>query len=106
MVAAPLLVNWPLRIMYMSSTPASPLAAALSDPKSLHWPSQALDRAMVLLDYVDEVFHQPDGDWDSSGAIDFVDPGLIGAALIHRDLLRRTVLMDGLSMKRLAAAMS
>lgn len=85
--------------------PASTLAAARNDMKSLHCLAKRLiarwSCSTMLLRYF--TCQTVIG---AAGAIDFVDPGLIGAALIHRDLLRRTVPMDGLSMKRLAAAMS
>lgn len=75
-----------------SSMPASKLAAVRQGLEAQHRARRALDRSMVLLNEIVELFDRPSLNRTSDGAVDLVDRGLIGGVLVHRDLLRQPVL--------------
>src|SRR5450830_442924 len=51
---------------------------------------------MVLLNDVVEVLHLADNDRNSAAGIDLINGRLVGAALVHRDLLRNIIGLHGL----------
>ena len=61
-----------------------------------HRPSHPLDGAMVLFDDVVEVFDLVHHDRHVAAGVDRIDRRLVGAALVHRDLVRLAVRSHGL----------
>lgn len=66
------------------------------------WSGLALNKTVILLDDIVEVFHPRhlDRDWAAEALqhpIDFVDAGGVGTALINHDLARHTVCFKGAS---------
>ena len=56
-----------------------------------HRPGNPFDGAMILLDDVVEVFTLAHQDWYVAPGVDRIDRRLVGAALVHRDLVRIAV---------------
>jgi hypothetical protein len=54
-------MNWPLRIICISSIPAR-IARRLKRPKTEHRPRDTFDRTLILFDNVIEVFDLPNRD--------------------------------------------
>jgi hypothetical protein len=63
--------------------------------EALYRACDALDRAMVLLDNVVEVFALPNHNFGAVLGIGITDPGLVRSALIDVDDLGKTVVLDG-----------
>ena len=61
-----------------------------------HRPGHSLDGAMILLDDVVEVFNLAHQDQHFAVGVDRIDRRLVGAALVHRDLVRIAVCSHGL----------
>src|SRR5471032_2111615 len=61
-----------------------------------HWPGHPLDGAVVLLNYVVEVFDLAHHDRHVPAGVDRIDGRLVSAALVHGDLVGNTVLAHGL----------
>ena len=61
-----------------------------------HRPGYTLDGAMVLFDDVVEVFDLAHNDRHAGPGVDRIDGRLVGAALVHRDLVRIAVRSHGL----------
>ena len=71
--------------------------------EALYRACDALDRAMVLLDNVVEVFALPNHDFGAVLGIGLTDPGLVRSVLIDVDDLGKTVVLDGMLKNRRAA---
>ena len=61
-----------------------------------HRPGHSLDGAMILLDDVVEVFNLAHQDRHIAAGVDRIDRRLVGAALVHCDLVRIAICSHGL----------
>jgi hypothetical protein len=92
---SPFSMNWPLRIMCISSMPAR-IARRSKRFETEHRPRDTFDRTMILLDHVIEVFDLPNRDRDFAFLVQLHQCCLVGAALVHRYLVGHSVVPDGL----------
>ena len=56
-----------------------------------HWPRDAFDRAVILLDNVVEIFDLPNRDRYFAFLVQLLQRCLVGAALVHRYLVGHSV---------------
>lgn len=61
-----------------------------------HGPGSTLDGPMILLHHIVEILDLPDNGPVFQVGVDVIDGGLVGAALVHGDFVRCTILAHGL----------